>query len=147
MASATGRDPHVLPENWCPLIRWYCDEMNVASASLTDNCVTMRSLHVLYPIGILAEHRYEVTLSFHGRKSPRGSSVCGRTCDPPLQGRPETLVATPSRTTSMKSDSQSAPGVSGASCGKTAALRRSALPGPNASSCPWVRPLLVAVFD
>src|SRR5262245_7164739 len=67
MTSAAGRDPHVLPENWCPLIRWYFDQMNVASASLTDNCFTMRSLHILYPIGILSEHRYEITPSCYGR--------------------------------------------------------------------------------
>src|SRR5215471_6491803 len=55
MPSATNCDPHVLTEDRRPLIRWYCDEVNVASATLTDNRVPMRSFDILYPIGILAQ--------------------------------------------------------------------------------------------
>src|SRR5262245_9909382 len=62
MSSATSRNSHVLTEDRCPLIGRYCDEMNVASATLTDNGLAICGLHVLYPIGIRAEHRYEVAL-------------------------------------------------------------------------------------
>src|SRR5215813_2956337 len=71
MSAATSRDPHVLPKDRCPLIRRHCDEMNVASAPLTDNGLAMCRLHILHPIGTRAEHRYEVTPPLHGRNHHR----------------------------------------------------------------------------
>ena len=66
MLSAARRDSHVLSEDRCPLFRRHCDEVNAASASLTDNGVALRGLDILHPIRFRAEHRYEVTFAFHG---------------------------------------------------------------------------------
>src|SRR5512133_1112631 len=64
--SAARCDAHVLPQDWCPLLRWHCHEVNGPSTSLTDHGVTMRSLDVLHPIRPRTEHRYLVTAARHG---------------------------------------------------------------------------------
>jgi hypothetical protein len=55
--SATQRDSYVLSEDGCPLLRRHWHEVNAASASLTDNGVTMRRLDIFHPIRFRAQHR------------------------------------------------------------------------------------------
>ena len=64
--SAARRDAHVLSQDWCPLLRRHCHEVNGPSTSVADDGVAMRCLDVLHPIRPRAEHRYEVTFALHG---------------------------------------------------------------------------------
>ena len=54
--SAARRDSHVLSEDRCPLFRRHCDEVNAASASLTDDRGAMCGFNILHPIRFWAEH-------------------------------------------------------------------------------------------
>jgi hypothetical protein len=47
--SAAQRNSNVLSEDWCPLLRRHCHEVNGASASLADNGVAMRGFDVSGP--------------------------------------------------------------------------------------------------